>query len=67
MPVQPKEIESILLTHAPIDHRGYIPLMIKNGFKRGVNHIKDSVKGVPNARNITFFYYLTINRVAYWH
>ena len=32
LPVDPKEIHSIILTHAHIDHSGYIPRIIKDGF-----------------------------------
>ena len=32
-PILPEQIDSILLTHVHIDNSGYIPLLVKNGFR----------------------------------
>jgi metallo-beta-lactamase family protein len=32
-PVEPRTVDSIVLTHAHLDHSGYLPVMVKRGFR----------------------------------
>ena len=43
LPISPAEIDHVVLTHAHLDHSGYVPLLVRNGY-RGRIHCTEATR-----------------------
>lgn len=55
-PIEPESIDAVFLTHAHIDHSGFLPILVKNGFKGHIYCTKEHMNYVKSYCPIVVFY-----------